>query len=157
MLLRGTGLLLHLLDGGFDQLAMALAVETLADDLAHGVGDEIGHLQANGLDRPLAFGVDIAPGCLDDPPRLLAGFLLRLLLNPFGGSVGSFDDSSRLLTRLLDRGRSLFQALLGLQSCLSLRLSSGALDGCIASKAVADSGADGTATKRNAGGDECAG
>src|SRR5438094_4466411 len=118
ILLRGTGLLLHLLDGGFDQLAMPFTVQAFADDPAHRLGDEIGHLQANGVDRPLAFGVDIAAGCLDDPPRLLTGFLLRLLLNPFGGSVGSFDDSSRLLTRLLDRGRSLIQALLGLLPCL---------------------------------------
>src|SRR3989442_7991795 len=66
MLLRGTRLLLPLLDGGLDQLAMPLIVQVFADDPSHRFGDEVRHLQANRLDGPLALGVDIPPGRLHD-------------------------------------------------------------------------------------------
>src|SRR5437899_10127329 len=102
MLLRGTGLLFNLLDRRLDQLAMALAVQALAHDPAHRPGHDIRHLQANRMDRPLPFGIDVAAGPLDDPAGLFPGFLLSLLLNPFGSAVRLLDDLARLQPRLLD-------------------------------------------------------
>src|SRR5207249_950606 len=93
MLLRGTGLLFDLLDGGFDQLAMAFTVQAFADDPAHRFGDDVRHLQANRVNRALALGIDVPAGRLDDAPRLFAGLLLRLLLTSFGGAVRLVDAS----------------------------------------------------------------
>src|SRR5256885_3067575 len=104
MLLRGTGLLFHLLDGAFDQLAMPFTVQSFTDDPAHRLGDDVRHLQANRLDRALALGIDVPAGRLDDPPGFFAGLLLRLLLNSFGGAVRLVDDLSRLFPGLENLG-----------------------------------------------------
>src|SRR3989442_9059637 len=95
MLLRGTRLLLPLLDGGLDQLAMPLIVQVFADDPSHRFGDEVRHLQANRLDGPLALGVDIPPGRLHDAAGLPPGLLLIPPLNPPGGPLRLLPDFAR--------------------------------------------------------------
>src|SRR3989442_10572442 len=102
MLLRGTRLLLPLLDGGLDQLAMPLIVQVFADDPSHRFGDEVRHLQANRLDGPLALGVDIPPGRLHDAAGPLPGLLLTLLLNPPASPVRLLHDLPRLPPRPLN-------------------------------------------------------
>src|SRR2546430_9242682 len=96
MLLRGTGLLFHLLDGGFDQLAMPFNVEAFADDPSHGLGNDVRHLQANRVNRALALGIDVPASRLDDAPCIFAGLLLRVLLASFGGSARLLVDLYRL-------------------------------------------------------------
>src|SRR2546428_10998951 len=94
MLLRGTRLLLHLLDGGLDQLAMPLIIQVFADDPPHRFGDDVRHLQANRLDGPLALGVDIPAGRLDDAAGLPPGPLLSLPLKPLRRPGPPLDDFS---------------------------------------------------------------
>src|SRR2546423_5134397 len=96
MLLRGSGLLVHLRDGGLDQLAMPSAVEAFADDPSPRLGNDVRHWQANRVNRALALGIDVPASRLDDAPRLFAGLLLRLLLDSFGGAVRLLDDLPRL-------------------------------------------------------------
>src|SRR2546428_10440597 len=56
---------------------MTFTVQTLADDPAHGLGDDVGHLQANRLDGPLPLGSDVPAGRLDDAAGPLPGLLPR--------------------------------------------------------------------------------
>src|SRR2546428_4229099 len=107
MLLRGTRLLLHVLDGGLDQLAMPLIIQVFADDPPHRFGDDVRHLQANRLDGPLALGVDIPAGRLDDAAGLPPGPLLSPPPNPLRSPVRPPRDfpcpQPRLLNLLLGR------------------------------------------------------
>ena len=82
---------------------MSFTVQIFANDAAHRFGDDVRHLQANRLDGPLALGIDIPTGRLDDPPGLFAGLFLSFLLNLFRGPVRAFDDLPRLRAIVGDR------------------------------------------------------
>src|SRR6266567_5556308 len=81
---------------------MPFTVQIFANDAAHRFGDDVRHLQANRLGGPLALGVDIPAGRLDDAAGVLPGLLLSLLLNPLGSPVRLLDDLPCLQPRLLN-------------------------------------------------------
>src|SRR5216117_1276389 len=93
---------------------MPFTVQAFADDPAHGLGDDVRHLQANRLNRALALGIDVPTGRLHDAPRFFAGLLLSLLLNLFGGPVRSLNDLPGLLPGPLNLTLGFLPQLLGL-------------------------------------------
>src|SRR6202011_4828137 len=105
-------------DGLLDQMPVALPVKGLSHHPLCRRHHQIRDLGSHGLQRLLAFRLDVTPGVFDDPFRLLLGLRPQVRSQQLGCAVGALDDLGRLPSRIAKLGVGLLEALLRLRARL---------------------------------------